>query len=176
MPEYNITQQFSNQGTRQDVRMRLVNAFAKEIPGQGKGNLASKYSYYVETLNDGNRIYLRRPANLHNGFDFIVCIENYNFASAIEKRRNNPKHEDIIQDLRQKKASNSQMYRKLYDIIEKVYSCYDVPESSYASIKFINGFSVELIVKTLKWLFIEQDIRYWSYSGRDMLWLGIPRP
>lgn len=28
-------------------------------------------------------------------------------------------------------------------------------------------------IKTLKWLFIEQDIRYWNYSGRDMLWKGI---
>jgi hypothetical protein len=33
-----------------------------------------------------------------------------------------------------------------------------------------------MIIKTIKWLFIEQDIRYWNYSGRDMLWSGVPKP
>ena len=28
--------------------------------------------------------------------------------------------------------------------------------------------------KTIKWLFIEQDIRYWNYSGRNMTWSIIP--
>lgn len=40
-------------------------------------------------------------------------------------------------------------------------------------IDFVSGYSSELIIKTLKWLFIKQDIRYWNYSGRDMLWDGI---
>ena len=38
------------------------------------------------------------------------------------------------------------------------------------------GLNVELLVKVLKWLFIEQDIRCWNYSGREMLWAGLPRP
>ena len=38
---------------------------------------------------------------------------------------------------------------------------------------FKSGFPYDLIIKTLKWLFIEQDIRYWNYSGHDMLWKGI---
>ncbi len=77
---YEITQFFSNEGTRNDVRMRVINKFSEELPGIGKAALASHYPYYVETLNDGNSVYLQRPANLHNGFDFLVCVENTNYA------------------------------------------------------------------------------------------------
>jgi hypothetical protein len=30
------------------------------------------------------------------------------------------------------------------------------------------------ILKAIKWLFIEQDIRYWNYSGRNMTWGLVP--
>lgn len=50
--------------------MRVIEFFASEVPGTGRGDDAAQYIYYVETLNDGKRIYLQRPANLHNGFDF----------------------------------------------------------------------------------------------------------
>ena len=176
MPEYTIIRQFSNQGTRQEVRMRLVSAFSKEMPGQGKDELASRYSYYVEVLKDGNRVYLRRPANFHNGFDFLVCVENYNFAFGDERRRNYPKHEDIIKDLQKKKKADSKMYKRFYSILEKVYTCHDIEEAEYENIRFSQGFPTDMVLKTLKWLFIEQDIRYWNYSGRDMLWSGIPKP
>lgn len=176
MPEYTITRQFSNQGTRQEVRMRLVSAFSKEIPGQGKDGLASRYSYYVEVLNDGNRVYLRRPAFLHNGFDFVVCVENRNFSSSGKRKRNYPKHEDIIRDLQKKKDSDSKMYEKFYAVLEQIYNCQDVEDSEYKNIRFAEGFPTDMLLKTLKWLFIEQDIRYWNYSGRDMLWSGIPLP
>ena len=43
-------------------------------------SLDELYTYFVEKCNDGNRVYLRRPANLHNGFDFLVCVEGYNFS------------------------------------------------------------------------------------------------
>lgn len=75
MAKHEITYNFSNSGTRNEVRMRVVEKLAEEEPGIGSGNLASKYIYYVEQLSDGNRVYLQRPANLHNGFDFLVCVE-----------------------------------------------------------------------------------------------------
>ncbi|WP_253294734.1 hypothetical protein [Anaerocolumna aminovalerica] len=76
----------NNVGRRNDIRMAIVNAFSTETPGTGKDTLASRYTYYVETLEDSRRIYLRRPANLHNGFDFIVCVENTNFNLSGRKR------------------------------------------------------------------------------------------
>jgi len=29
---------------------------------------------------------------------------------------------------------------------------------------------LEIILLAVKWLFIEQDITYWNWSGRGMLW------
>lgn len=64
MPRHEITKSFSNNGSRNDVRMRVVNAFADEDPGTGSGEDASKYICYVQTLSSGDRVYLQRPANL----------------------------------------------------------------------------------------------------------------
>ena len=158
--------------------MRVVEAFSNEQPGRGNGNDASKYIYYVETLTSGNRVYLERPANLHNGFDFLVCVENANYASEGERRRrnNSPRHEDIRADLQLKKQTNSQMYARLYLLLRQVFECHDVTENEYADINFDVGLPVEHILKAIKWLFIEQDIRYWNYSGRNMTWEIIPLP
>ena len=103
MPRYEITKFFSNSGSRNEVRMRVVDALAAETPGTGNGEDASKYIYYVETLNSGDRVYLQRPANLHNGFDFLVCVENANYALPGQRRRNFPKHEDLLRIYKQKK-------------------------------------------------------------------------
>ena len=103
MPRYEITKFFSNSGSRNEVRMRVVDALAAETPGTGNGEDASKYIYYVETLNSGDRVYLQRPANLHNGFDFLVCVENANYALPGQRRRNYPKHEDLAADLQAKR-------------------------------------------------------------------------
>lgn len=176
MSEFSKSQFFSNEGNRNDVRMRVINEFANETPGQGDGEAASRYTYYVETLADGRRVYLRRPAFMHVGFDFVVKVENSNFAAPNKRARNAPSHQDIISDLEMKRSSNPAEYARLYALIEKVYACHDVADNELQLPIFSTGFSTEAIVKILKWLFIEQDIRYWSYSGREMLWSGIPEP
>lgn len=168
-----ITHFFSNEGTRNDVRMRVVDVFSQESPGTGNGNNASKYTYFVETLESGDRVYLQRPANLHNGFDFLVCVENYDYSDD-GRGRNYPKHEDIGDDLQLKKEEDPEMYGKLYDILKKVFDCHDVTEEEYRDIYFKNGLPTDHIIKTIKWLFIEQDIRYWNYSGRNMTWGIVP--
>ncbi|MCH5338026.1 MAG: hypothetical protein J1E03_04530 [Acetatifactor sp.] len=42
-----ITYFFSNEGTRNDVRMRVINKLAEEISGTGKGKNASRYIYIM---------------------------------------------------------------------------------------------------------------------------------
>lgn len=175
MAKHEITHFFSNEGSRNDVRMRVVNFMAEEIPGAGKGDDASKYIYYVETLSDGNRVYLQRPANLHNGFDFLICVENTNYAEEGQRKRNFPKHEDLGKDLTRKKSESLEMYKKLYVLLEKVYNCHDVADDEMSGIVFNGGLPVDHILKTIKWLFIEQDIRYWNYSGRKMTWEIVPK-
>lgn len=169
--EYTINYTLNTYDDRNAVRMAVVAKLAEELPGKGKKELASRYTYYVETLLERTRIYLRRPGNLHNGFDFVVCVENYNF-NPNGRKRNYPKHEDILSDLRAKKAKNPAKYKDLFLIIKLAYECRKIDEAAMR-IDFHEGYSSESIIKTLKWLFIEQDIRYWNYSGRDMLWSGI---
>ena len=172
MPEYKLNETFSNSGTRNEVRMRVVNKLSEEIYGQGKGDLASRYIYFVEQLNNGKKVYLKRPANLHNGFDFVICVENINF-NTNGRRRDYPTHDDVINDLSAKRAESQTEYDKLFTLMEQIYLCNDIDYTEVGSFTFTTGYPCDLILKVLKWLFIEQDIRYWNYSGRDMLWSGI---
>ena len=55
MTKREIDYYFSNDGTRNDVRMRVFSKLADEEPGTGSGDRASKYIYFVETLNSGNK-------------------------------------------------------------------------------------------------------------------------
>lgn len=165
---------FSNEGTRNEVRMRVVNKLSEEMPGTGNGDDASRYVYYVETLESGDRVYLQRPANLHNGFDFLVCVENANYAEQGHRARNYPKHEDLGADLEIKKAQNPTEYKRLYALLQKVFDCHDVSDEEMKGFSFEGGLPVDHILKAIKWLFIEQDIRYWNYSGRNMTWGLVP--
>ena len=56
MPTRKIEKQFSNEGSRNSVRKRVVNAFLKEEPGKDSKEHASNYIYYVETLQTGKRV------------------------------------------------------------------------------------------------------------------------
>ena len=172
MPRYEITKFFSNSGSRNEVRRRVVDALAAETPGTGKGEDASRYIYYVEKLSSGDRVYLRRPANRHNGFDFLVCVEKANYALPGQRKRNFPKHEDFSIDLQAKKAENKKMYARLYELLRRVFECEDVSDDEMEKIHFNTGLPVDHILKAIKWLFIEQDIRYWNY--RNMTWGLVP--
>lgn len=173
MSIYNIEQFFSNAGSRNAVRKRVIDAFLNELAGNGKGELQTKYFYFVETLTSGNRIYLERPANLHNGFDFLINVENVNF-SKTSKVKNNPSHDNIFEDLEQKRNESPKKYKKLFLLIQDVYNCKEIQDN--LDLEFTNGYPVDLILKVLKWFFIEQDIRYWNYSGREMFMTSVPKP
>lgn len=176
MSDYIHHETFSNSGTRNEVRMRVVEKFSEEIPGTGSGINASRNTYFVETLDSGNRIFLRRPAWLKKGFDFVIHVENIDFGKGKERRvRTNPKHTELFEDLTQKKIENPKDYAELYDVLERIYNCEDVSKSEYNHLVFKSGYDLDLIVLIFKWFFIEQDIRDWSYSGRVMCFSGIPK-
>ena len=160
-----------NYTSRVELRKIVVSQFLEEEPGLGKGSDASHYRYNVETLDDGRRIYLTRPAYLKKGFDFRINVERTAFQTGHEY----PKHDDIFHDLRLKRAEDSAMFSRLHQAIERVHNCED-PEDvlpEYTDIKFDVGHPVDLILKVIKWFLIEQDIRDWNYSGRQMFKNGI---
>jgi len=153
--------------SRIELRKAIVNAFLNEKGGYWKDNKkhVTRYKYYVETLTDSRRIYLLRPTFLNKGIDFQVWVEKFDKEN--DKR---PSHKDIFADLKLKKEENSKEFNNLIDAIEKVWNC-EEPDNILKETKFSynKGLSVELLLKILKWLFIEQDITYWNYDGRTML-------
>jgi len=158
--------------SRKELRRILVSQFVEEQPGKGKRELASKYRYNVETLTDGRRVYILRPAYLNKGFDFTVHVENTVFKKL---GTDLPTHDDIFEDLRAKKSQSNQLWKTLYEGIESVYDLQepDVIISGISDISFNKGFPLDLILKVIKWFFIEQDMTYWNWSGRAMFMSGV---
>ena len=162
----NITQ--NHEENRNNLRKIVINSFIRESAGHGSGEETSKYKYIVETLFSGKRVYLTRPVPLNKGFDFIIHVEGHIFIN----RKDNPKHDDIKEDLKKKKMNNGQAYSKLVCALEDVFLCKN-PDDIYATyetdlVSLNQGLPPDLILKVVKWLFIEQDIRYWNWSGRNM--------
>lgn len=153
---------------RGKLRKEIINLFLNEKPGTGRRELTSRYDYITKIFSDGKKVFLRRPANFNNGFDFTVCVSNTNFNHGMPKRASNrPTHENIISDLKLKKKENPTAYNNLLTQIDKIYRCKKAGRPKY---NFKKGLPTELILECIKWLFAEQDVTYWNYSGRAMLY------
>lgn len=162
-------------GSRIEARREIVELFLNEQCGTGKGELSSKYEYTVEKY-DNLSITLKRPAPLNKGFDFIVHIYGMYFKST--RRHTNPSHNDIIKTLQGIKTLVSiQQYEYIKNSIKNVYNLQEFDISSIEDIFFIdcdnNQRPVAIIILAIKWLFIEQDVTYWNWSGRAMLMNGL---
>ena len=157
--------------SREELMKKAVETFISEKPGYWKEGkkYVTRYKYYVETLSDGRRIYLKRPTFLNKGIDFQVWVEK--FDGEIDGR---PSHKDVFNDLKLKNDENPKNTQKLLNGIDRVWNC-EEPDKviKYLNIEYKSGFSVEMLLKILKWLFIEQDITYWNYDGRTMLKMAI---
>ena len=163
------------ENTRADYRRTLTELFLKE--SNGVAGAPSKSEYQVETDNAVNKIYLKRHTNLNKGFDFEVRVSNVRFKHVSKKGRvshsNRPSHANILEDLRAKKAEDPAQYAILRSLIDSIFNCIEVAPQQYAGFTFQTGYPVDMICKCVKWLFIEQDITYWNWSGRNMLYNGI---
>lgn len=157
---------------RREIREELINIFLQEEPGSNYEDNSAKYIYYVEILSNGKRVFLKRPAFLNKGMDFTIHLENTFFREK-GANKDKPSHSEIIEDLLGKKYENPVEYMKVRDIINKLFNCQDVSQIEFTSIKFNTGIEIEGILKIIKWLFIEQDITYWNFSGRNKLYGGL---
>ncbi|MCK5822377.1 MAG: hypothetical protein KAG95_00075 [Bacteroidales bacterium] len=178
MTEVDLTKQdFSND--RAEFRKEIINIFLKENAGNGKSDKTTRYNYVVKILPGGRKIYLSRPANFNNGFDFTLNVGGTNFNSGLLNDKRNPKrsstrptHDNILTDLKNKKIENNNLYSSLKEQIELVYKCEVPTDINFA---FTTGHSSELILECIKWLFEEQDVTYWNYSGRSMFYNAIKK-
>ena len=158
--------------SREELRKRVVNKFLSEPCGYWKDGIkhVTRFKYFVEKLQDERRIFLLRPTYLNKGIDFQVWVEK--FDGTIDGR---PSHQDIFKDLVAKKKENPRDFAKLIQMIDSVWNCQE-PDAVLKAIDknaFSQGFPIEMVLKILKWLFIEQDVTYWNYDGRQMLRMAI---
>lgn len=116
-------------------------------------------------------VYLHRPAFKNKGCDFVVNCEPL-IPRDGGKRFKNPRHVDLIQELKFISQENMTLKEAIFDLIVGIYECRDVNDVTQEICKLIpdNNFRMrmERALKVLKWLFIEQDITDWNTSGRAM--------
>jgi len=152
---------------RKVIRNNIVDLFKEEKAGSGTGNNSTRTIYCVEKISD-EIIFLKRPAVLNNGFDFEIHTKTKQFGSRIKTM---PRHKDIIELLKQLKVDDLKIFQKTKEIINEIYHC---NEENICTIKYkINNIEIETILKLIKWLFLEQDVTYWHFSGRKMFYDGL---
>lgn len=162
-----------NSSTRRDIRNEIVNLFLAENSGTGVGDDCTRYEYVVESFSTYT-IVIKRPGRL-KGFDFAVAIPTKNFLFKKKNRFHTPRHEDIIAALKYSKINYPTQYQSVMNHLNDAFNCINVSFASGSSMGFFMDYNnslhpIEVIVLATKWLFIEQDITYWNYSGRNMFW------
>jgi hypothetical protein len=152
--------------SRREARRETIRRFLKERPGKGTKDLASRYRYDVESLPYGRRLYLIRPSWKKKGMDFEIWVEGYNNGGD-----GRPSFEELFHDLLRKRKESRPKFDTLLGYISQVYRLEEPDDilARRARPRFSTGLRVEVILKILKWFFIEQDITYWNYGGRAKL-------
>ena len=156
---------------RDEIVKKVINIFIDaESRQRGKG---VKFRYSVERLSIGKQLFIFRPAGLNKwNFDFKVeVLEEFGL------RRGT--HDEIKSDFHDKKQENPQKFNKLLEALTTLYKCLenDVDRllKNYPDLQmsFKTGAKVDILLKVVKWMFIMEDIVYWNYKGRAMLYNAI---
>lgn len=161
--------------TREDYHKQLIMLFLEEQHGTSEE--WNYYDYFVETGENGKRIYLHRPAYKNKGMDFEVRVEDYQFRYGkygnVISSGNRPSHSEIWNDVNDKVVENPEDGIKLKALITKIYNCEEPKKEEIEACYFTKGLPLDLLLYTIKWLFIEQDMTYWNQSGREMNYNGL---
>ncbi len=164
-----------NASSREEYHRQLIMLFLEEEHGTSEE--WNYYDYYVETGENGKKIYLHRPAYKNKGMDFEVRVEDYQFRYGkygnVISSGNRPSHSEIWNDVHEKVVENPGDGQKLKELITDIYNCEEPNEALVDSCHFATGLPLDLLLYTIKWLFIEQDMTYWNQSGREMNYNGL---
>ncbi len=158
--------EFTLQATeRAAVRAEVFQHWIKEKPGSS--TLRNTYRYNVEKLSDGSLIYLTRPTRLNKGADFVIHCEGFTkFKNGNDKP---PKHSDLFSELKSLIAASPKNRVELLTALRCIWDC----ESSAVVLNDLKHFhgdpKAQRVLLLAKWFFIEQDVTYWTESGRHML-------
>jgi len=149
---------------RAAIRAEVFQHWIAEKPGTA--NVRNTYRYTVETLFDGSRIYLTRPTRLNKGADFVICCERFTkFKNGNDRP---PSHSDLVNQVRELGHPDSQL-KELLTALRRIWECDDSAQV-VQDLKLLRGnVKAQRVLLLAKWFFIEQDVTYWTESGRHML-------
>lgn len=153
---------------RHEIVQKVVNTFiGSEWSDRGKG---IQFWYPVENLADGSQLFIIRPGGLRSkwNFDFKVNIEP-------EYKLGKGTHNEVTLDFQNKKLEAPEKYPDLLRGLTEIYECNNavdqvVQEIQSLGTSFHTGADVKILLKVVKWMFIMEDIVYWNYQGRTMLY------
>lgn len=154
---------------RAAVREEVFQHWIHEEPGST--SVRNKYRYDVEKLSDGSLIYLTRPTRLNKGADFIIFCENFKtYKNGNDKP---PKHGDLIEELDHLLSTSTERKSELLTALSRIWHCNKSAQVVNSLELFKNDVRAERVLLLAKWFFIEQDVTYWTESGRHMLKEGM---
>lgn len=156
---------------RHEIVRRVINIFIDaENQQRGKG---VKFRYPVENLSTGEQLFIFRPGGLNKwNFDFKVEVPK-------ELGLGKGSHDEIGLDFKNKKQENPQKFTVLLDALTAIYDCSEndvdrlLQNHPDLQTSFQMGAKVDILLKVVKWMFIMEDIVYWNYKGRAMLYDGL---
>ncbi len=164
-PQLNIVNVQMRLTDRVKIRDAMLEHWMREKPGTTQ--VRNIYRYNVETLADGSGIYLLRPARLNKGCDFVIYCENF-----LKFKNGNPKppqQRTLTEELEKLASLSANHKTEILAALRRVWDCEDV-EVVVTDLKLFRGsIAAERSLKLAKWLFIEQDVTYWTESGRQMI-------
>lgn len=173
---------------RKILRDQILAEFMVEPPGIGRGVESSRWIYCVEDGCLDSKIYIQRPAVLNKGMDFIVSITRpMSFFAPTEndtlRTTSTPRHDSMYFPIAHIRDTDMQQYNLLLIYLKTVYLCHNATKIEKTYLREFSKIyeysptkNVKLkidcltIARTIKWLFLEQDVTYWNWSGRKMLW------
>lgn len=176
---------------RKALRDQLIDVFKDESPGTGKKENSTRHVYCVANSEQlENKVYLERPAFLNKGFDFTVNNSTTQFFAPTENNSsritNTPRHDSLFHPLNFLKDNSPEIFDSLSNAIEEIFLCNNIIsiEENYSEIldhEFIYSpipdlalsIDIKTILHNIAWLFMEQDITYWSFTGRYMYYKGL---
>lgn len=163
--------------TRESIHEEIIKLFLAERHGPDAQGKKMEYEYEVDSFGT-YKIILQRPARLNHGMDFLITtdpsIDFYRFKKGTF--RVVPAQKDIFDFLLQAKDSNGVDYSQIKDVIRRYLNCdqFTLPAFNFClEDKNGNSFPIEVVLLLIKWFFIEQDVTYWNYTGRAMLFKAL---
>ena len=129
-------------------------------------------AYHVETLEDGRKICITKPG----GKQFFGVIQPNDFMVWVydEARRDRWRisHKEIYEDIEAKLMANPALCAAFIDKLLEVCNGSDPNEIAkvcpLAQFSELPGFPSELILKTYKWIWVQEDCNYPTGEGRWM--------